>query len=172
MPSGDSNAVNVRVAQRPSLVLVCAGTPNSRTWDASRPTLATRYSVIEFRGDGAPTAWDALDPDRAIDRLVARLADWIARLALPAVHLCGHGAGGVVAQRFAFEFPCSVAALVLEGTLPARPERRFPICPTRHRSRQQPAQRAARWLLALRCFARRITRNISPHLARWPCRRW
>lgn len=101
----------------PDLVLLHGLAGNSRTWEEQ---------IAAFSGSWRVTAWDApgyglsdtVTP--TVDTYAATLAALVDALELPNFVLLGHSMGGVVAGRFAGNYPERLQALVLSCTLLGR----------------------------------------------------
>lgn len=108
----------------PDLVLLHGLAGNSRTWEEQ---------LAAFSGSWRVTAWDApgyglsdtVAPD--VDTYAATLAALVDALGLSNFVLLGHSMGGVVAGRFAGNYPERLRALILSCTLLGR--RQAPATP-------------------------------------------
>jgi 3-oxoadipate enol-lactonase len=98
-----------------TVVLTHGLAASEATWSAQVPALATRHRVVTWdlrghgRSDAAPQACTPAD-------LSADLRDVLDRAGVEQAAVLGHSAGGVVAMRFALDYPQRTAALVLVGT--------------------------------------------------------
>jgi 2-hydroxy-6-oxonona-2,4-dienedioate hydrolase len=106
------------------LVLVHGLGVSSAYWRRVQPLLAARRPVyaVDLPGFGRTTR-----PPAVLDSIgqAQALADWLAALGLPRVHLMGHSAGGQVAASFAAAHPERVAGLILAASTIGRDSPKF-----------------------------------------------
>jgi pimeloyl-ACP methyl ester carboxylesterase len=106
------------------LVLVHGLGVSSAYWRRAQPLLAVRRPVyaVDLPGFGRTT-----HPRAVLDSVgqARALADWLAALGLPRVHLMGHSAGGQVVAAFAALHPEHVARLVLVAATIGRDSPKF-----------------------------------------------
>lgn len=106
------------------LVLVHGLGVSSAYWRRVQPLLAARRPVyaVDLPGFGRTT-----HPRAVLDSIgqAQALADWLAALGLPRVHLMGHSAGGQVVAAFAAAHPERVAGLILAASTIGRDSPKF-----------------------------------------------
>ncbi|TFF34144.1 alpha/beta fold hydrolase [Mucilaginibacter psychrotolerans] len=103
-----------------------------QTWYSFKniaPTLAQKYSVIvvDIRGMGA-----SAKPEAGYDKktMAKDIYDLIQHLNLGKVYLLGHDIGGMVAMSMAFNYPESIAKLVImDGAHPSQGMLQMPLIP-------------------------------------------
>lgn len=114
----DHGRVSFRQAgSGPDLVLLHGLAGNSRTWEEQIEAFSGSWRVTAWDGPGYGLS-DTVAP--AVDTYAATLAALVDALDLPNFVLLGHSMGGVVAGRFAGNYPDRLRALVLSCTLLGR----------------------------------------------------
>jgi 3-oxoadipate enol-lactonase len=101
----------------PAVVLLhCLGV-DRRLWDIAAPNLSDSYETLsyDFAGHGASPVPQG---EYSIEDLAEQLAEIIRTQSLGKAHVCGISLGGLVAQRFAAQYPELVEKLVLVDTTP------------------------------------------------------
>lgn len=85
------------------------------TWDALARHLSSRFMVLrwDLRAHGRS---ESPDGSYSIEGLAADLAGILDALDVESAHVLGHSAGGVIAMRFALDFPARVRSLILVST--------------------------------------------------------
>jgi 3-oxoadipate enol-lactonase/4-carboxymuconolactone decarboxylase len=116
-------SVQVRIDGRrgsPDLVLLHSLGTDHRIWDAQAEILARSYRVIrpDIRGHGGT---EALPGDYTMAELAADLAGLLDALGIDHAVIGGISIGGMIAQRFAADFPGRADALILCDTAMAIP---------------------------------------------------
>lgn len=114
----DSGRVSYRQAgSGPDLVLLHGLAGNSRTWEEQFAALCGSWRVTAWDAPGYGLS-DTVAP--TVEAYAATLAALVDALQLPKFVLLGHSMGGVVAGRFAGNYPDRLRALALSCTLLGR----------------------------------------------------
>ena len=120
--AGDLDVAFTDLGDGPPFVLVHGFTGSRLDFQNQAPWFADVRRVIapDGRGHGDTRTSAASGPDSPyhLDQLVEDLAQFLNALDLMRVDLLGHSLGGMVAMRFALEYPDRVRSLVLMDTSP------------------------------------------------------
>ena len=93
-----------------------------RIWEGIEPLVTASNRFIAYsRRHQAPNKWPDDGRSHTVAQHVEDLAAFIKSLALPRAHIVGVSLGGVVAARFAYDYPKLVKSLVLNDSLLADP---------------------------------------------------
>lgn len=115
MTIGDISLHHEREGQGTDLVLIHGLGGDVHSWDAETPVFARFHRVlrVDMRGCGASDK----PPGPYSPGLFARdLCSLFDRLGIAVAHVLGISMGGVIAQRFALDFPLRVRSLILVST--------------------------------------------------------
>lgn len=101
---------------RAVILLHCLGVDH-QLWDIAAPNLSGSFETLsyDFAGHGASPVPQT---GYSIEDLADQLAEIVRAQLLKKVHVCGISLGGLVAQRFAAQYPELVDKLVLVDTTP------------------------------------------------------
>jgi len=97
------------------LVLIHGLGGNAQTWETQVPQLSRHYQVLtwDVRGHGQS---DKPDGDYSAELFASDLAALLGTLSIPSAFVLGHSMGGVIALRFALDFPGLCSALIVSSS--------------------------------------------------------
>ena len=98
-----------------TLVLIHGLGGNTQTWDTQVPILSRHYQVLtwDVRGHGQS---DKPDGDYSAELFASDLAAFLRALRIGSAFVLGHSMGGVIALRFALDFPDLCSALIVSSS--------------------------------------------------------
>ena len=102
-------------------VVFLHGLAGAHAWDAVVQRMAGNWRTIVVETLGLGDSEGPADADLTLAAQAARVRHLLSALDIPAAHIVGNDAGGVIAQIFAVRWPSCVRSLVLSDCNAARP---------------------------------------------------